>query len=142
MQLHHRWIILIAAAVLPLAGCDKAVTAKVPVPKAAEVKPGGPDGVKIITLSELASKRLGITFAEVTKSGDALTMPYNALLYDPTGGEWAYASSQVNVYARAALKVQKIEGETVYLSKGPAVGTKLVTNGAAELYGIEYGIGK
>lgn len=142
MQLHHRWILLLAAAVLPLAGCDKAASAKGEVAKAASVAKAGPDGIKTITLSDLATKRLGITFVEVSKAGETLTMPYNALLYDPSGGEWAYASSAANVYARTALKVEKIEGELVYLSKGPAVGTKLVTNGAAELYGIEYGVGK
>lgn len=142
MQTHHGWILLLAAAMLPLAGCEKKAIAKSEVPKAAAVSIAGADGIKTITLSDLATKRLGITFVEVAKAGEGLTIPYNALLYDPSGGEWAYASSATNVYARTALKVEKIDGEVVYLSKGPAAGTKLVTNGAAELYGIEYGVGK
>ena len=99
-------------------------------------------GIKRITLKDIETKRLGIEFAEVTMSGERLTMPYNALLYDPSGGEWAFASAEKNVYARTALKVEAIEGGKVYLAKGPAVGTKLVTYGAAELYGIEFGVGK
>jgi hypothetical protein len=46
------------------------------------------------------------------------------------------------VFARTAIKVDSIEGEKVYYTKGPATGTKVVTMGAAELYGIEFGVGK
>lgn len=145
MQVHKQQIIAIAiaAATLQLVGCEKhGATAKTDPPQAvARVKPG-PGGGKQVTLKDIETKRLGISFAEVSKTGERLTMPYNALLYDPSGGEWAYMSPEPNVYMRSPLKVEAIEGDKVYLAKGPAVGTKLVTNGAAELYGIEFGIGK
>lgn len=144
MQVQSRWIIA-AAVLLSLAGCDKdvksagATTAK---PVSATAAAPAPSGPKRITLKDLETKRLGIELAEVTKSGERLTMPYNALLYDPTGGEWAFANPEGNVYHRTALKVEAIEGDKVYLTSGPAVGTKVVTMGAAELYGIEFGVGK
>lgn len=142
MQVHSRWIIA-AALLLSLAGCEKEVKSAVAVsPKPPPAATQVPEGPKRITLKDLEIKRLGIELAEVTKSGDRLTMPYNALLYDPSGGEWAFASLEANVYQRTALKVEAIEGDKAYLSSGPAVGTKLVTMGAAELYGIEFGVSK
>lgn len=143
MHNHNRWIIAIAAAVLPLAGCEKGgTTVKANPPKAAAATKQGPDGVMQITLKDIETKYLGIEFAVVTKTADRLTMPYNALLYDPSGGEWAFTSSEPNVYMRTPLKIEAIEGETVFLAKGPPAGTKLVTSGTVELYGIEFGVGK
>lgn len=144
MQIHNRWMIAIAAAVLPLAGCNggSATAMKVEPPNAAAAAKQGPGGVMQITLKDIETKHLGIEFAVVTNTGDRLTMPYNALLYDPLGGEWAFSSSEANVYVRTPLKVEAIEGETVFLAKGPPAGTKLVTSGATELYGIEFGVSK
>ena len=142
MQTLNRLIFVVAMA-LVVGGCTKSgATPKAETPKREMVGKADAAGIKRITLKDVESQRLGIEFAEVTKSGERLTMPYNALLYDPSGGEWAFASAEKNVYARIALKVEAIEADKVYLAKGPAVGTKLVTNGAAELYGIEFGVGK
>ena len=115
-------------------------------------------GIHRVTLSPEASKRLGIQFADVT-AGDATggiaaatsgtpasdpgaQLPYNALLYDASGGEWVFVSPAPNVYMRTAVKVERIDGDKVMVSKGPAPGSKVVTMGAAELYGIEFGVGK
>lgn len=142
MQVLIRLIFVVAMA-LVVGGCTKTGAApKAETPKREMVGKADAAGIKRITLKDVETQRLGIEFAEVTKSGERLTMPYNALLYDPSGGEWAFASAEKNVYARTPLKVEAIEADKVYLAKGPAVGTKLVTNGAAELYGIEFGVGK
>jgi hypothetical protein len=143
MQLTNSLMIAVTAAVLALTGCDtgrlSAKPAAPAAPAAAKLEPGG---VKRITLKDIETKRLGIEFAEVSKTGERLTMHYNALLYDPMGREWAFASPEANTYVRMPLKVEAIEGDKVYLKEGPPPGTKLVTAGAAELYGIEFGIGK
>jgi hypothetical protein len=142
MQIHNRWIIVFAAAALALIGCgNDAPKTKAAAPAAASAA-AGPGGVKRITLTDLETKRLGIAFAEVTKTGDLLTVPYNTLLYDTAGVEWAFSNPEPNVYMRTKLQVIAIEGDKVFLRDGPAMGTKLVTNGAAELYGIEFGVGK
>ena len=41
----------------------------------------------------------------------------------------------------SAVTVDQLQGDTAYLSKGPAVGTLVVTVGAEELLGTEYGVG-
>ena len=107
-----------------------------------ELKGSASMAIHRVTLSAEASRRLGIQFADVTGSGDHAELPYNALLYDASGGEWVFVSPAPNVYMRTEVKVEKIEGDKVIYSKGPAPGGKVVTMGAAELYGIEFGVGK
>jgi len=140
MQHHSGWVIAVLVAALPLAGCGKG-TAKT-VPEAPAIVEKQDSGIGRITLKGRAAERIGIEFVEVTKSGQRLEAPYNALLYDASGGEWVFISPQPNVFTRTAIKVELIEGDRIYFSKGPAVGTKLVTFGIAQLYGIEFGVGK
>ena len=64
-------------------------------------------------------------------------MPYAALLYDTEGETWAYTNPEAEVYIREKLKVDRIDGDKVVLAEGPKAGTKVVTTGAAELYGSE-----
>jgi membrane fusion protein, heavy metal efflux system len=42
---------------------------------------------------------------------------------------------------RERVTVEFIEGDQAVLSKGPAEGSAVVTVGAAELYGTEFGVG-
>jgi hypothetical protein len=141
MQRYGGWIIAImAAALLPLAGCGKG-TAKTPPESPAAVEKQA-SGVARITLKGRAAERLGIEFAEVKNAGKRLEAPYRTLLYDATGREWVFVSPEPNVFMRTEVKVDQIDGDTVYFSKGPAAGTKLVTTGIALLYGIEFGVGK
>ncbi len=142
MQRRNQWIIAIVIAMLPLAGCDRPGAVAKAAPKAASNVVEEAGGLKRITLKDIETKRLGIEFGEVAKTGERLTMPYNALLYDPSGREWAFTSPAPNVYIRTPLKVETIVGDKVYLKEGPPAGTKLVTFGAVELYGIDFGIGK
>ena len=43
------------------------------------------------------------------------------------------------VFERADITVDRIDGERAILAKGPAPGTAVVTVGATELWGVEYG---
>lgn len=143
MSIRPLSITVICAALLCLSACNQgdSSAAKPPAPAKAAAKQE-PGGIKRITLKDVEIKYLGITLGEVTQAGERLSIPYSALLYDPTGGEWAFANPEANVYQRTALKVAAIEADKVYLTSGPAVGSKVVTMGAAELYGIEFGVGK
>lgn len=144
MEQRTRWIMLTMAATLPLLGCVKTTESAKAAKAPAHATVVAQDATKVgrITLSEAATKRLGIEFAEVKVDGERLQAPYNALLYDASGREWVFVSSAPNVYTRTDLKVETIEGDKVLYSKGPPAGTRLVTMGAAELYGIEFGVGK
>jgi hypothetical protein len=68
-------------------------------------------------------------------------IPYGALLYDPQGQTWVYVSPEPLVFVRQAVAVERIDGDRVILTEGPEVGTQVVTVGAPELYGTEFGVG-
>jgi hypothetical protein len=140
MQRYGGWIIAIMVAAVPLGGCGKG-TAKTPPESPAAVEKQA-SGIARITLKGRAAERLGIEFAEVKSAGKRLEAPYRTLLYDTSGREWVFISPEPNVFMRTEVKVEQIDGDTMYFSKGPAAGTKLVTTGIALLSGIEFGVGK
>lgn len=142
MKVHHAIVVAVAAASLSLAGCGSGSTSAKTAPPKGPIVKQEPGGLKHITLQEIEVKRLGIEIAEVTKTDAGLVMPYSSLLYDPTGKEWAYKSDGGTSFVRTPLKVKTIEGDKVILAEGPPVGTKLVTKGAVQLYGIDFGVGK
>jgi hypothetical protein len=95
-----------------------------------------------VVLTREAAKRLDIHTAEVRK-GDRnarrTVIPYSAVLYDPDGATWTYTNPAPLVFARQDITVDRIEGKSAFLSAGPPVGTSVVTVGADELWGVEYG---
>ncbi|NRA98127.1 MAG: hypothetical protein HRU14_18185 [Planctomycetes bacterium] len=44
------------------------------------------------------------------------------------------------VFLRSAIDVDDIVGDDVFLNAGPSVGTRVATDGVAEIYGAEYGM--
>ncbi|MBL8916740.1 MAG: efflux RND transporter periplasmic adaptor subunit [Archangium sp.] len=70
----------------------------------------------------------------------------SAIVRDIHGGEWLYESLGENRFARRRVSVRYSVGDDVVLSEGageaPPVGTKIVTVGTAELFGVEFGAGK
>ena len=97
--------------------------------------------LKKLTLSEQAAQRLGLTTAEVTASGSATTVPYSAILYDKTGATWTYTNPEGLVFIRSRVSVDHVAQGTAYLDAGPKAGTRVVTVAAAELWGVETGVG-
>ena len=67
-----------------------------------------------------------------------MTVPYAAIIYDHGGDTWVYTNPEPEVFVRAAVVVDRIDGDTAHLSEGPEPGTSVVTLGAAELYGAEF----
>ena len=100
------------------------------------------NGISRITLSSEAAQRLRLEFASPIKSGEGLTLPYKAMLYDTHGKSWAYVSETPTTFKRMALQVSTVDGDTVVYTEGPQPQQQVVTWGAAMLYGIEFGIGK
>jgi hypothetical protein len=105
------------------------------------------EGLNRVRLTEQASVRLAVTTAavrEIRVAAGALrkVIPYGAIIYDTKGGTFTYTSPEPLLYVRATIIVDYIDGDSVYLTEGPPVGTQVVTAGAAELYGIEFGLGK
>lgn len=72
----------------------------------------------------------------------ATVVPYASLVYDIHGGSWVYENPAPGVFVRSRVEVDYIAGNLAVLRRGPAKGTPVVTDGAAELFGTEFGGGK
>jgi Tfp pilus assembly protein PilX len=141
-----RSIVAALAAIPLLAGCSAAAeTAADDSPvKLKAVK--GTDQFQVM-LTPLAEKRLGVATDEVRAAGPApagagsatatSTIPYAAVIYDSRGAAWTYTNSRPHTYVRAAITVDRIEGDLAMLTAGPGVGTAVVVVGAPELLGAE-----
>ncbi len=146
MKFDYRWMMaLLVAACLPLASCKKMEKEA----EEGEQKPASvvhqeekhPDQPALITLTEDAAKRIDVQTANIqdidVNGAKQKVMPYAALLYDTDGETWAFTSAEPLTYVRQKIKVDRIDGDKAILAQGPAAGTKVVTVGAAELFGSE-----
>jgi len=73
---------------------------------------------------------------------ESLVVPYSSILYDMYGSAWVYQNTEPRVYVRQRVELLHVLEELAILSRGPAVGSKVVSAGAAELFGTEFGVGK
>lgn len=71
-----------------------------------------------------------------------LTVPYSAVVYDVHGSTWIYEDLGEGVYTRLRVDIARHVGDRVVVSRGLAPGTRVVSVGAAELFGTEFGAGK
>jgi hypothetical protein len=126
-----------------LAGC--ASTGEVAGPPAsAKVEAIMGTDLHRVILTQKAADRLGITTELVRESpaaGTAVSVPFGAVIYDKDGNAWAYTNPAPLTYVRAKLTIGHVDGVLAELTAGPAAGTPVVTVGAAELVGAEYGVG-
>lgn len=104
-------------------------------------------GLTRVRLTAKAAERLAVLTAPVSEirlASGAMrkVIPYAAIIYDTRGDTWTYTSPEPLVYVRQSITVDYIEDGHVYLTAGPNIGMPVVTAGAAELYGIEFGLGK
>ena len=77
----------------------------------------------------------------ILRSTARTVIPTTAVIYDPLGGSWTYTIPASRTFVRKAIVIDHFDGEQAYLRSGPPVGTQVVTVGAAELMGVEYGVG-
>ena len=98
-----------------------------------------------VTLTERAMQRVDVQTASVgerqTNGTVHKVVPYSSLLYDPHGHTWVYTSPKPRTFVRQQVSVDRIEGDWVLLSDGPAVGSDVASVGVAELYGTEFEVG-
>ena len=86
-------------------------------------------------------QKVGVTLLE-RASEESLVVPWSAVVHDINGGAWVYENIAPQQYARRRVEVRRVVNSRAVLARGPASGTKVVTAGAAELFGTEFGTGK
>jgi ABC-type oligopeptide transport system substrate-binding subunit len=131
-----------AALLFALPACAQttaAAPAAVSANEPAKVEKNAATGIAKLTLTEKGVERLDLK-TDTVKAGKGkdVVVPYAALLYDSSGKTWVYTNPAPRVYQRQAVTVAKVEDGLVTASAGPAVGTTIVTVGAAELFGAEF----
>ncbi len=67
---------------------------------------------------------------------------FSAIVYDINGGTWVYTNPSPNTFTRLRVELLTVIDNKAVLNRGPSAGTKVVTVGAAELFGTEFGGGK
>jgi membrane fusion protein, heavy metal efflux system len=76
------------------------------------------------------------------KSTDqGLVVPEASILYDIHGDAWVYEDLGGNAYARRRVLIARHAGDRAVIARGISQGAKVVTAGAAELFGTEFGAG-
>jgi multidrug efflux pump subunit AcrA (membrane-fusion protein) len=125
---------VVATAALPVAGCTEVETETATGYEPSTLEPvKGNKDVQRVTFTEEGARRVDLQTASVRRN----VVPYAALIYDPEGKTYVYTSPKPLEYLRKEVKVDRIEGDRVLVSRGPPAGTEVVTVGAAEVYGTE-----
>lgn len=134
---------LLAAFVL--SACGSSTQAPPPSPARLVAVPGSPRGK--IVLTELGANRIGLQTSVVrgvapTKqhNGPNAAIPYSSLVYAADGSTYAFTSPSALVFTEVPVTVARIDGDSVYLLKGPKPGSRVVTVGAEELLGVQTGV--
>jgi cobalt-zinc-cadmium efflux system membrane fusion protein len=86
-------------------------------------------------------QKVGVTLTTQVKE-ESLVVPWSAVLHDIHGGTWLYENTAPQVYVRRPIEVRTVVDDLAVLERGPAPGTRVVSVGAAELFGTEFGPGK
>ena len=90
-----------------------------------------------VRIGERVSVRLPLSGSE-----QGLVVPASAILYDLHGGSWVYEATGPTTFVRRRVEIRSQLGDKTLLARGIDPGKKVVTAGAAELFGTEFGTGK
>ena len=86
-------------------------------------------------------QRIGVQLP-TSRAETSLVVPSGAILYDVYGNTWIYVESGERQYTRHRVTIRFVKDAEAILASGPMVGTLVVVDGAAELFGTEFGAGK
>lgn len=86
-------------------------------------------------------ERVGVNII-LTDEERSSVIPWSAVVHDVNGGAWVYENIEPRKYARRRVQVKFVVDGVAALSNGPKPGTKIVSEGVAELFGTEFGVGK
>lgn len=73
-------------------------------------------------------------------SSAGVLIPASAIVRDIHGGEWVYVRSGPHAYQRQRVEVAAIQGAAARTTRGLSAGAEVVAVGAAELFGVEFGV--
>lgn len=136
-----------AVEVVPLgapAGTRGTTARPVSAPPAADAATAGVDLFYRVANDDRSlrpGQRVGVRVPQ-RSSAESLVVPRSAILFDALGGTWVYEARPGGVFVRQRVALTDFADDTAILRQGPAAGLRVVTVGAAELFGTEFGAGK
>ena len=71
-----------------------------------------------------------------------LAIPWSAVIHDIYGGQWVYEMTGERKFVRRRVDIGWVDGDWAAIRRGLQSGTSVVTAGAAELAGTEFGFAK
>lgn len=83
-------------------------------------------------------QRVSVGLALAGRS-QGLTIPSAAIVRDIQGGEWVYEKTGTNSFVRQRVEIASEDSGRALLARGLRPGAEVVTDGAAELFGTEFG---
>jgi hypothetical protein len=140
-----RWIVAVAIGMAALPACRSSSGDHQTLEPPARVETVAGSAFHQVTLSARASERLDIHTDKVVAdpaNPSKLIVPYAAVLYDANGEASAYTNPTSRTFVRARITIDRVDVDRAFLSAGPPAGTDVVTVGAAELLGVESGVGE
>lgn len=142
---HTRRVAIFAVIALAalVSGCKEVEKAEKVHYSPASVTPiKGDEDHKIVTLTAEGARRIDLRTGLIERGARAKVMPYAALLYEKHGEAFVYTNPKPLTYVRAAVEVDRVDGDRVILKTGPRAGTRVVTVGAQEVHGAELEFGE
>ncbi|MEO6445327.1 MAG: efflux RND transporter periplasmic adaptor subunit [Gemmatimonadaceae bacterium] len=87
-------------------------------------------------------ERVQVSVPERGQGSAVLTVPWAAVVFDHDGGTWVYERVAPRQYTRRRVAIGTVSGGWAEVRSGIGPGAAVVTDGAAELWGTEFGAGK
>ncbi|AKT42704.1 efflux RND transporter periplasmic adaptor subunit [Chondromyces crocatus] len=91
--------------------------------------------------SRRPGERVTVTL-ETTRSTEVRVVPWSSVVFDAVGGAWVYLQTAPHAYERSRIDLLRVENDHALFTRGPAKDARVVHVGAAELFGVEFGVGK
>lgn len=140
-EMNRRACLLIALAGLGLALAACGDTAASAPESPSRLVPVEGSNVQRVILTQEAVQRIGLRTATVQQvPGTGEAVPLAAVVYLNDGTTWVYTVAGTRTYVRQSVTIARAAGDLAMLQAGPPSGTAVVTTGAAELLGSEYGV--
>ncbi len=86
-------------------------------------------------------QRVGVMIP-MREEEESLIVPWSGVVHDINGGAWVYENTGSLTYARRRVQVRRVSGSDALVASGVKPAAKIVASGAAELFGVEFGVGK
>jgi hypothetical protein len=134
---------LSVALTAAIAGCGSSAQAPIPASSKLVHVAGSPAGRILLTAQ--GAQHLGLQTATVSSAPGGSTtatvvVPFSAVIYAPSGQTYAFTNPAALTFEEVPITIDHIDGNSAFLSRGPQPGSRVVTVGAEELYGVQTGV--